>query len=209
MTGLKDKNIFQDQIAFWIVGGQNILINGGGTIDGSGQSGCDVCLVDSALSANNSTFLRPILLTIYQATDVAIKNITMINSPEWFNFVSISDVLSTSKNLAQDTDGWDIYRSDSVSIMNSNINNGNDCVSIKPNSTNVIASDLYCNGSHGISVGSLGQYAGVYDIVENFTSTNVQMYNAQNGARIKAFAGPGVGSGILLHRGQCRQPLNR
>jgi hypothetical protein len=27
--------------------------------------------------------------------------------------------------------------------------------------------------------------------------SNVQMYNAQNGARIKAFAGPGVGSGIV------------
>lgn len=223
MTGLKDKNInllgtikftsnmsywinngfpfeFQDQIAFWIVGGKNILINGGGTIDGSGQVWYDAF-------ATNSTLLRPILLTIYQATDVAIKNITMINSPEWFNFVNEGknvvydgvniSALSTSNNLAKNTDGWDIYRSDSVSIMNSNINNGDDCVSLKPNSTNVIASDLYCNGSHGISVGSLGQYAGVYDIVENFTSTNVQMYNAQNGARIKAFAGPGVGSGLV------------
>lgn len=27
--------------------------------------------------------------------------------------------------------------------------------------------------------------------------SNVQMQNAQNGARIKAFAGPGVGSGIV------------
>ncbi|KAG2142300.1 glycoside hydrolase family 28 protein [Suillus bovinus] len=223
MTGLKDKNInllgtvkftsnmsywinngfpfeFQDQIAFWIVGGKNIHINGGGTIDGSGQVWYDAF-------ATNSTLLRPILLTVYQATDISIKNITMINSPEWFNFVNegqnvIYDginitALSTSNNLAKNTDGWDIYRSDSVSIMNSNINNGDDCVSLKPNSTNIIASDLICNGSHGISVGSLGQYSGVYDIIENFTSTNVQMYNAQNGARIKAFAGAGVGSGIV------------
>jgi galacturan 1,4-alpha-galacturonidase len=223
MTGLKNKNIdllgtvkftsnmtywinngfpfeFQDQIAFWIVGGENILINGGGTIDGSGQVWYDAF-------ATNSTLLRPILLTLYQATDVVITNITMINGPEWTNFVNEGknivynginiSAVSTSNNLAKNTDGWDIYRSDSVSIINSNINNGDDCVSLKPNSTNIIASYLYCNGSHGISVGSLGQYAGVYDIVENFTSTNVQMYNAQNGARIKAFAGPGVGSGIV------------
>lgn len=223
MTGLKNKNIdlsgtvkftnnmsywinngfpfeFQDQIAFWIVGGNNILINGGGTIDGSGQVWYDAF-------ATNSTLLRPILLTVYQATDVAVKDITMINSPEWFNFVNEGQnvvydginisAISTSNNLAKNTDGWDIYRSDSISIINSNINNGDDCVSLKPNSTNIIASDLYCNGSHGISVGSLGQYAGVYDIVENFTSTNIQMYNAENGARIKAFAGPGVGSGIV------------
>ncbi|KAG0708632.1 glycoside hydrolase family 28 protein [Suillus ampliporus] len=223
MTGLKDKNIellgtvkftndmtywinngfyfeFQDQIAFWIVGGKNILINGGGTIDGSGQVWYDAF-------AANSTLLRPILLTVYQATDVTIKNITMTNGPEWINFVNegqnvIYDginisAVSTSSNLAKNTDGWDIYRSDNVVIINSNINNGDDCVSLKPNSTNIVASNLYCNGSHGISVGSLGQYAGVYDIVENFTSTNVQMHNAENGARIKAFAGPGVGSGIV------------
>lgn len=27
----------------------------------------------------------------------------------------------------------------------------------KPNSTNILVSHLFCNGSHGISVGSLGQ----------------------------------------------------
>ena len=27
----------------------------------------------------------------------------------------------------------------------------------KPNSTNILVSNLWCNGSHGISVGSLGQ----------------------------------------------------
>ncbi|OAX40216.1 glycoside hydrolase family 28 protein [Rhizopogon vinicolor AM-OR11-026] len=223
MTGLNNKNIelmgtvkftnnmtywinngfyfeFQDQITFWIVGGNNININGGGTIDGSGQVWYDAF-------ASNSTLLRPILFTVYQATDVVIENISMINSPEWMNFVNEGQnviynginisAVSTSSNLAKNTDGWDIYRSDNVTIVNSNINNGDDCVSLKPNSTNIIASNLYCNGSHGISVGSLGQYAGEYDIVENFTSTNVQMYNAENGARIKAFAGPGVGSGIV------------
>jgi len=49
----------------------------------------------------------------------------------------------------------------------------------------------------GISVGSLGQYPGEYDIVANVTSLNVRMANAENGARIKAFAGPNVGSGIV------------
>ncbi|KAJ8583841.1 pectin lyase-like protein [Rhizopogon salebrosus TDB-379] len=191
---------FQDQIAFWIIGGENINIYGGGTIDGSGQVWYDAF-------ATNSTLLRPILFTVYQATNFAIEHITMINGPEWINFVNEGQnilynginisAVSTSSNLAKNTDGWDIYRSDNVVIINSNINNGDDCVSLKPNSTNIVASYLYCNGSHGISVGSLGQYAGVYDIVENFTSTNVQMYNAENGARIKAFAGPGVGSGIV------------
>ena len=33
---------------------------------------------------------------------------------------------------------------------------------LKPNATEVIVSNLWCNGSHGISVGSLGQ-VGRYD----------------------------------------------
>jgi galacturan 1,4-alpha-galacturonidase len=50
-------------------------------------------------------------------------------------------------------------------------------------------SNLHCNGSHGISIGSLGQYATEVDIVENVFVTDVYMANAQNGARIKVFGG--------------------
>jgi len=191
---------FQTQVAFWLLGGKNILLNGGGTLDGQGQAWYDAF-------AKNSSLARPILLTVYQASNVSVENLRMINSPEWVNLVnegedityrniSISAV-STSKNAAQNTDGWDIYRSNNVVIQDSNINNGDDCVSFKPNSTNILVSNLSCNGSHGISVGSLGQYAGEYDIVENVTATGIKMSNAQNGARIKAWAGQGVGSGIV------------
>jgi galacturan 1,4-alpha-galacturonidase len=37
---------------------------------------------------------------------------------------------------------------------------------------------MFCNGSHGISVGSLGQYPGEYDIVENIYVYNTSMHNA-------------------------------
>ena len=37
---------------------------------------------------------------------------------------------------------------------------------------------MHCSGSHGISVGSLGQYKGEVDIVENVLVTNVSMFNA-------------------------------
>ena len=76
-----------------------------------------------------------------------------------------------------------------VSITNSYIINGDDCVSFKPNTTNVLVENLYCQGSHGISVGSLGQYAGTEDIVANVLVKNVTMVSAENGARIKAFGG--------------------
>lgn len=53
-----------------------------------------------------------------------------------------------------------------------------DCVSFKPNSTNVLVQNMWCNGSHGISVGSLGQYVGAYDIVENIYVFNTSLHNA-------------------------------
>jgi galacturan 1,4-alpha-galacturonidase len=53
-----------------------------------------------------------------------------------------------------------------------------DCVSFKPNSTDILVQNLHCNGSHGISVGSLGQYEGEVDIVQNVLVYNVSMFNA-------------------------------
>ncbi|GKZ37827.1 hypothetical protein AbraIFM66950_009616 [Aspergillus brasiliensis] len=100
---------------------------------------------------------------------------------------------SVSVTTAPNTDGWDVYRSDSIVIQDSVINNTDDCVSFKPNSTNVLVQGLQCNGSHGISVGSLGQYADEVDIVENIYVYNVSMSNASDGARIKVW--PGIQSG--------------
>ncbi|KAJ7062368.1 pectin lyase fold/virulence factor [Mycena amicta] len=191
---------FQTQITFWIFGGTNLILDGGGTLDGAGQAWYDAF-------AKNSTLLRPITLTLFQATNVLVQNIKFLNSPEWFNLVNegknvtynnvTMNAASTSSNGAANTDGWDIYRSDQVQITNSVINNGDDCVSFKVYSTNIFVSNLNCTGSHGISVGSLGQFAGMFDIVENVTATNIHMSNAQNGARIKCWAGSGVGSGIV------------
>ena len=55
--------------------------------------------------------------------------------------------------------------SKNIVIQNSRIENGDDCVSFKPGSIDIVVQNLACSGSHGISVGSLGQYVGVLDIV--------------------------------------------
>jgi len=189
---------FQNSSSFWLIGGKNILINGGGTIDGSGQAWWEAF-------THNATLVRPIPLTLFGAQDVLVDGISLIQSPFWFNLVHTSknivysnlklDVRSNSSTLPKNTDGWDVYRSDSVLIRDSDINNTDDCVSFKPNTTNIEVNNLHCNGSHGISVGSLGQYPQFFDIVENVVVRNVVIANAQNGARIKVWAGTGVGSG--------------
>jgi galacturan 1,4-alpha-galacturonidase len=41
----------------------------------------------------------------------------------------------------------------------------------------MLVQNMWCNGSHGISVGSLGQYKGEFDIVENIYVFNASMHN--------------------------------
>lgn len=143
-----------------------------------------------------------------------MENISQVQSPFWHNFIYQSSnvtfnnitlhSIQKSGTQAQNTDGWDIYRSTQITISNSNIINGDDCVSLKPNSTSVLVTNLTCKGSHGISMGSLGQYAGTYDFISDVLVRNISMSSASNGARIKAFGGSasatstkGGGSGYI------------
>lgn len=71
--------------------------------------------------------------------------------------------------------------------MNAPLTHSPDCVSFKPNSTNVLVQNMICNGTHGMSVGSLGQYPDRVDYVENIYVYNAAMYNSSEGARIKVW----------------------
>ncbi|KAL4868444.1 hypothetical protein BDV12DRAFT_209246 [Aspergillus spectabilis] len=152
---------FQDARLFWRFGGTHVNIygNGRGVIEGDGPYW-------SAAMKEDSTVERPILF----GTD-GLHHATISETP------------------AHNTDGWDTYRSSKIVIQDSVIINTDDCVSFKPNSTSVIVQNLDCSNSHGISVGSLGQYQGEVDLVEDLYIYNVTMTNAGNFARIKVWPG--------------------
>ncbi|RAL67879.1 hypothetical protein DID88_008604 [Monilinia fructigena] len=161
---------FQNATSFFKLGGEDVFIYGGGTLNGNGQVWYD-------LYAKDIYSLRPVLVGIDGLKDSILTDLVLRYSPQYYNFIANSTNVvfnniniaggSSNKNPAKNTDGWDTYRSDSIVIQNSIIDNGDDCVSFKPNSTNILVQNIACNGSHGISVGSLGQYPGEYDIVEN------------------------------------------
>lgn len=46
-------------------------------------------------------------------------------------------------------------------------------------------------------MGSIGQYPGVMDYISNAWLENITLLNGQNGARLKAWAGPNVGYGYI------------
>jgi galacturan 1,4-alpha-galacturonidase len=193
---------FQASSAFLAIGGTDVNIDGGGLIDGQGQIWWD-------LFAANSSALRPLLWNIDGLDTGTMSNLQMRNPPNWCNIIQnsaniiVSDmdlsVVVTGDNPAKNTDGWDTYRSSNITIQDSRIDNTDDCVSFKPNSTQILVQNLWCNGFHGISVGSLGQYVGVVDIVEDIVVYNISMNNAGDGARIKVF--PGAPDNVTVDSG--------
>ncbi|TFY58043.1 hypothetical protein EVJ58_g6663 [Rhodofomes roseus] len=176
---------YQNATTFWFLSGQYIHLYGGGTIDGNGQVWWDTFNTtgnSGTAGGSSTTFARPIPLTVGNASNVVVEDITEIGSPFWNNFVyqstnvtysriNISSVSYSSAPTAN-SDGWDIYRSSYVTIQDSTVNNDDDCV--------LAVTTLTL---------SVRQYAGETDIVANVFVNNVTMRNAENGARIKVFGG--------------------
>ncbi|KAJ6088238.1 hypothetical protein N7486_009499 [Penicillium sp. IBT 16267x] len=193
---------FQKSITFWVWGGQDIKIFGQGTLNGNGQKWYDEFSGSQILDPDN-TFYRPILFLTDNATRVSVEGITQLNSPCWTNFfvrtndVSFDDVYihahSTNASVnAANTDGFDSYIVNGLSVTNTRIDVGDDCFSPKPNTSNIFVQNMWCNNTHGVSMGSIGQYSGEMDFIENAYLENITLLNGQNGARLKAWAGPDI-----------------
>jgi galacturan 1,4-alpha-galacturonidase len=142
------------------------------------------------------------------ATNVDVEGITFLNSPCWNTFLVRTNSISfdhtnftafstNASSEPKNTDGFDSYNTDGLSVTNTVVNVGDDCFSPKPNTTNIFVQNLWCNGTHGVSMGSIGQYPGVLDYISNAWIENVTLLNGQNGARLKAWAGPDVGYGYI------------
>ncbi|KAL9618422.1 MAG: hypothetical protein Q9160_006863 [Pyrenula sp. 1 TL-2023] len=198
---------FQKSITFWVWGGQDIRIFGGGTINGNGQAWYDGFAGSEILDPDN-TFYRPILFLTDNATNVEVDGITLLNSPCWntflvrtkdikFNDIDIIAFSTNASSLPKNTDGFDSLNTDGLTVTNTRVDIGDDCFSPKPNTSNIYVENLWCNGTHGVSMGSIGQYPGVLDYIENAFIKNVTLLNGQNGARLKAWAGANVGYGRI------------
>lgn len=100
---------FQNSTTFWQIGGEDVNIYGGGTIDGNGQVWYDLLAV-------NATVQRPILMGIIGLEGSTIGPLKLRNAPSWFHIVANSSNVvfdgldisgeSTSANQASNTDGW-------------------------------------------------------------------------------------------------------
>jgi galacturan 1,4-alpha-galacturonidase len=99
---------YQNATTFFQLGGKDVNVYGGGTLDGNGQVWYD-------LYAKDIYILRPILFGTIGLHGGRIEDLKFRYSPQWYNLVANStDVVfsnidieggSVSKNLAKNTDG--------------------------------------------------------------------------------------------------------
>ena len=128
------------------------------------------------------------MLRIASSTNIVVENITLKDPGFWCivpthsNRISIRNVVidANAGGKSPNTDGIEPMWSHNVHVQNATIRNGDDCVTVKSGSTNILVEDLYCRGSHGITVGSVW-----YDDVTNVTYKRVVMEDCENGPRIK------------------------
>ncbi|KAF9458085.1 pectin lyase-like protein [Collybia nuda] len=179
----------------WMFGGKNVTFegHGTGTFDGNGQLWYDFTQGVSNLPG------RPISLMITNTTKSLFSRIRFVQSQFWTMAIKNSeDVLldgiyikstSSSSAPARNTDGVDTFFSNRITFRNWTVTGGDDNISLKANSTNILIQDSVFHGGLGVAIGSIGQYPGQYEIIENVTAERILCLKTRYSGYIKTWTG--------------------
>ncbi|KAJ8918263.1 hypothetical protein NQ315_014133 [Exocentrus adspersus] len=140
--------------------------------------------------------IKPVFCVLHGLKNSVIHDLNVTNTPfyaisiEDSDGVVVYDVYIDNKEGdtkgGHNTDGFNVWRSNNVTFTRISVFNQDDCIAVK-SGTNVLVTDTYCHGGHGLSIGSVGGRD--YNIVENVTISNSRNENADNGIRIKTVYG--------------------
>ncbi|XP_057793874.1 polygalacturonase-like [Salvia miltiorrhiza] len=170
----------------------------GGTLDGQGANlwECKNSGKNCPTGATSVAFLN--------SNNVKINGMASLNS-QMFHIgidgcrdVSLQNIKISAPENSPNTDGIHVEESSRVSITNSRIATGDDCVSVGPGTFDLWVENITCGPGHGISIGSLGwelNEAGV----ENVTVKSCMFTGTQNGVRVKTWARPSHGFVRNIH----------
>ncbi|CAN0927150.1 unnamed protein product [Linum grandiflorum] len=183
-------------IAFRDVDGVTVS---GGILDGQGSSlwSCKASGRSCPAGARNLEFTG--------SKNIQINGLTSINS-QLFHIViddcqnvKVTGVRVSAAGNSPNTDGIHVQSSTGVTITNSRIGTGDDCISIGPGTTNLWIESISCGPGHGISIGSLGKQFNEAGVM-NVTVKTVTFTGTENGVRIKSWGRPsnGFARGILF-----------
>nr|GEW62625.1 pectin lyase-like superfamily protein [Tanacetum cinerariifolium] len=175
----------QHWVRFYRVQGVTIV---GGTLDaqGSGLWACKASKSKNCPAGATS-------LAIFNSNNVLVYGVTSLNS-QMFHIVvnGCRNVRVVGANVvapwnSPNTDGIHVQLSTGVTILNSKISTGDDCVSIGPGANNLWVEGVSCGPGHGISIGSLGKDMNEQG-VRNVTVIRSTFKGTDNGVRIKTWA---------------------
>ncbi|EEF33273.1 Polygalacturonase precursor, putative [Ricinus communis] len=164
----------------------------GGILDGQGPG------LWSCKSSGKNCPTGAASLGFSNSENIVISGVTSLNS-QFFHMVingcqnvKIQGVTVSASGNSPNTDGIHVQLSSGVTILNSRIRTGDDCISIGPGTINMWIEKIACGPGHGISIGSLGN-----DLkepgVQNVTVKTVIFTGTTNGVRIKSWARPSSG----------------
>jgi polygalacturonase len=181
----------------WRLGGTNFSLRGHGKalFFGNGQKWYDQ-------NRNNGNQAgRPIALTLWKAKHVFMDGFTFRQPQFWHTFIAYSENItmtnmdmnatSSTQWSTVNTDGTDTWNSKDITIKNWVVTCGDDCISIKGNSSNVYVKNVTCYESGAMCIGSLGNPTTTPDYVDNVVFEDITAIHSSNAAWIKTY--PGVG----------------
>ncbi|KAF9063694.1 pectin lyase fold/virulence factor [Rhodocollybia butyracea] len=195
---------YQNQSTAWLFGGDNVRWNGHGygTLDGNGQVWYEF------INGTNNYPGRPHQITITGASDSVFEGIRFVQSQMWTMSIIHADNLlfegiyinstvagqeAASGGLSINTDGADTIYANNITFRNWTVDNGDDSISLKANSTNILIENCDFYTGLGVAIGSIGQYDGVFETIENVTARNILINNMIYGVYIKTWTGVSTG----------------
>lgn len=118
--------------------------------------------------------------SISNSANLLLTNITLNNAAG-----NAPNSRSAGRAAAHNSDGFDISSCANLTLRDSRVRNQDDCVAVT-SGDNITVSNMHCDGSHGLSIGSVGGKSN--NNVTNILFENSVVLNSQNGARIKTNA---------------------
>ena len=102
------------------------------------------------------TYLCLQTLDISQSKGVSVKQLTLLDSKEFHmsifdcSGVTVQGVRIIAPSNSPNTDGIQVSHSRHVSILNTTIGTGDDCISLGPGTSDMLIRDIKCGPGHGI-----------------------------------------------------------
>jgi galacturan 1,4-alpha-galacturonidase len=90
---------------------------------------------------------------------------------------------------SRNTDGIDTFYTNNITLRGWTVVNGDDAVAPKANTSNMLIQDSVFSTGQGIAIGSIGQYPGVYEFIENVTAERIVLEGTAYAAYVKTWTG--------------------